>query len=146
MPKHEGESNQEFFRRTAREAARQAALAHDVHPPIRDRVQSALMHEGFLSEAEAGEAAFHMTDWLADLADLNDLLASEAWEPEHARGVLMGFLSHAPHHLAAAARIVMDSPVEDVFKLGAVKGSGRAVRKPGQPYADEPPRSTHPHA
>ncbi len=146
MPRHEGEPNQEFFRRAAREAARRVALAHDVQPPIRDRVQSALMHEGFLSEAAAGEAAFHMTDWLADLADLNDLLASEAWVPEHAREVLMGFLSHAPQHLAAAARIVMDAPVEDVFKLGAVRGSGRATRKPGQPYTDGPPQSTHPHA
>lgn len=98
------------------------------------------MHDGLLDESAAGEAAFHMTDWLADLADLHDLFSREDWEPGYAKEVLMAFLSHAPHHLAAAARIVMDCPVVDVFELGAVKGTGRAKRKPGERYSDEPGR------
>jgi len=101
------------------------------------KIADALHHGRFLSKAEAKEAAFHLTDWLADLAELDELLNSPTWDAKGVQKALLALTSHASAHLAAAHRIVMGSPVTDVFEIGAVKGSGRAKRKPGAPYSDD---------
>lgn len=115
-------------------ARRQVAKQTRVAAPIRRRIEAALRHEGFLSESEAKEAAFHLTDWIADLADINELFAKRRWDAARAQKTLMAFVAHAPNHLAAAHRILYGDPLTDVFELGAVKGSGRAKRKPGAAY------------
>lgn len=117
-------------------ARKQVAKQTRLAPPIRQRIEAALRHEGFLSESEAKEAAFHLTDWIADLADINELFAKRRWNAAQAQKTLMAFVAHAPDHLAAAHRILYGDPLTDVFEIGAVKGSGRAKRQPGAPYPD----------
>lgn len=101
---------------------------------LAEKIADALHHGRFLPKAGAREAAFHLTDWLSDLAELDELLHTPTQDAEGLQKALLGFISHAPAHLAAAHRIVMGSPVTDVFEIGAVKGSGRAKRKPGAAY------------
>ncbi len=79
------------------------------------RSRRRLRHGRFLSKAKAREAAFHLTDWLADLAELDERLNSPTWDVEGLQKALLSFTAHAPAHLAAAHRIVMGSPVTDVF-------------------------------
>ncbi|MEE8169778.1 MAG: hypothetical protein V3T70_04455 [Phycisphaerae bacterium] len=64
---------------------------------------------------------FHLTDWLDDLErfhafckDPTALTAEEACE------FLIQFLIHVPNHVAAAAKLLADSPVTDIFEVGAV--------------------------
>ena len=102
--------------------------------PLQRKIAKALSHDGYLSALAAHEAAFHMTDWIADLEELNKLFASPRWNNARARSVIMQFVIHAPHHLAAACRIIMDYPVQDILQLGAVTGTGCPKRKPGGPY------------
>jgi hypothetical protein len=98
---------------------------------IRSNIMQALAHDGFLTKAEAQEAAFHLTDWITELNELNELFSVPRWDTTHAQQVLMSFVVHAQAHLVAAHRIIAGAPVTDVFELGAVKGSGRAKRRPG---------------
>src|SRR5690554_5196467 len=110
---------------------------------LAERIADALHHGRFLSKAEAKEAAFHLTDWLTDLAELDELLNSPTQDAEGLQKALLAFTSHAPAHLAAAHWIVMGSPVTDVFEIGAVKGSGRAKRRPGAAYTKNGHGPTH---
>lgn len=100
------------------------------------RLADHFQREWGLSEAAAHEAAFHMSDWLADLADLHQLFQSEDWDHQEAKEIIRGFVVHAPAHIAAAALILHGSPVEDIFQLGAVKGSGQPSRMPGGEFPD----------
>lgn len=109
---------------------------------VAERIAEALHRGRFVPKAAAREAAFHFTDWLSDLDDLTELLNSSTWDEASAQKILMAFVSHAPAHMAAAHRIVMGSPVTDVFEIGAVKGSGRPKRKPGAPYQNGHPGRT----
>jgi hypothetical protein len=102
-----------------------------LQPPLKRKIVKALQHGGYLATEAAEEAAFHLTDWVVELEELIEVFHRPTWAPSRALDVLMGFVIHAPAHLAAAHRIVMGDPVTDVFEIGAVKGSGRAKRKPG---------------
>lgn len=113
-------------------ARRRLKIHNDLTPPIRAKIAAALRHGRFLSASEANEAAFHLTDWMTELADLNALFATTKWNPKLARSVLMAFVVHAPDHLAAAHRIIMQQPVTDAFLLGAVRGDGKPKREPGK--------------
>jgi len=90
----------------------------------------ALRHGDLLSDAEARDAAFHLTDWIDDLSKLNKLFATKAWDESEAQQTILAFVAHAPSHLTAAHRIIFGLPVSDVFKIGAVKGTGRRSRTP----------------
>jgi hypothetical protein len=89
------------------------------------QVVLALRHERFLNKTQAEEAAFHLLDWIANLQELVALFRSRQWDPESAQRVLISFLSHSPHHLTVAYKIVFSEPVTDVFNVGAVRGTGR---------------------
>lgn len=70
----------------------------------------------------ARDIAFHLTDWQADAI----LLLAIQWFPEHfkrdeIRRAAGMFLSHAPNHIAAAAKLY-GTPVTDVFGIGAIDG------------------------
>jgi hypothetical protein len=103
---------------------------------LRVRIAAVLMSETALSIEAADEAAFHMTDWLVDLKELVRLYLARKWDSRRAMDVFYGFFVHAPQHLNAAHLILMGYPVTDPFELGAVKGSGRGRRQPGQPYPE----------
>ena len=104
-------------------------------PPLQVKIAAALRHKRRLSKAEAEEAAFHFTDWIAELHNLNMLFASVRWNSDQAQRCLIDFAVHAPAHLAALYRIIMGIPLEDVFGIGAVEGSGCGTRVPGELYA-----------
>lgn len=75
---------------------------------------------------KAHDVAFHMTDWLGELKALAELLEDPTSRTaDQAQGVVIDFLLHAVQHLAAASKVLLDTPVEDVFEIGAV-GDGSA--------------------
>lgn len=114
---------------------------------IRTRIVRALQDDDFLSAAEAEEAAFHMTDWLADLRELVEWYEEpDARSDAEVQKLLLQFLVHAPAHVAAAARTVSGDPLRDVFEIGAVLGDGIGTRKPGEPYPKSPRRQQPPES
>lgn len=101
------------------------------------RVQRAYSKQ--MGKDVAQEFAFHLSDWVVQLRDLWELFASPepASRKKDLDRVLYSVLIHAPHHLNAAAFILMGDPVTDCFGLGAVKGSGKGIRKPGARYPEQ---------
>lgn len=95
---------------------------------IRSRIEEVARTEAELSTTEASDVAFHMTDWLADLA----AFVSFCEEPSRLSSaqvneLLIQFLVHVPNHLAAASKLFVDMPVTDVFGVGAIEPAGRGA-------------------
>ena len=93
---------------------------------IRHRIEQAFAGDGHDADT-CREIAFHLTDWLGDLEALIALFEQpDAVGDEQLRDAIRRFLLHAPNHLAAASKLVLDIPVEDVFCVGATgEGGGR---------------------
>lgn len=91
--------------------------AHDIRLSIARVAQK----RPSLSRETAEDIAFHMTDWLTDLEAFVDFCErpNELSDDEISK-VLIDFLVHAPNHIAAAAKLYTDEPVEDIFGVGAV--------------------------
>lgn len=90
---------------------------------LRSRLEKALRARGY-SAWVSSEAAFHMTDWLHDLYVLHDLYTGRTrWTSSRVNEVLMDFLVHVPNHVAAAAKVLAEMPVSDLFEVGAIEGS-----------------------
>lgn len=88
---------------------------------IRRRIKSVAESEAGLTSDVADQVAFHLTDWLDDLAALNKLYEDpEVLPAKDLDQLLLSFLTHVPNHLAAAAKLYADIPVTDVFNVGAV--------------------------
>jgi hypothetical protein len=85
------------------------------------KIAETLESGDFLSPSDAAQAAFHLTDWIDDLRRVIELYGSSEWNNEQAQKLLVAFVTHAPAHLAAAHRLILDSPVRDVFGIGAVE-------------------------
>lgn len=89
---------------------------------IRQAIEKISLSELELSSEEACAVAFHMTDWLGSLEQLVKFYQNpESFSSEDASDLLMHFLVDAPDHIAAAAKLYADSPVTDVFGVGAVE-------------------------
>ena len=87
---------------------------------IRARIMEVGCREAELPEAVARDVAFHMTDWLDDLAAFNRFCANPgAMTDEEVSRLLIQFLVHVPNHLAAACKLYTDIPVTDIFGVGA---------------------------
>ncbi len=79
-----------------------------------------------------------MVDWGDDLLSLARVYQHpDRYTDEEIYEEVVRFVVHAPAHLAAALFIILGYPVEDIFELGAVKGTGKPKRKPGGPYSDD---------
>ncbi len=81
----------------------------------------------------ADETSFHMVDWLSDLHDLHALFTGRSrWTSERVEKIVIRFLLHVPNHVAAAAKVLVDFPVDDIFHVGAIVGSTprRTARSP----------------
>ena len=92
---------------------------------VRAAIVEALEVEGGHDPVIAGEIAFHMTDWLDDLARWDAFCTDpEAFPADEVNRLLVEFLAHVPAHLAAAAKLHLDLPVTDVFGVGAVDCDG----------------------
>ena len=87
---------------------------------IHRRIVEVAIREGELSESTAQCAAFHMTDWLSDLAAYSRFCrAPEKVSDPELNDLLLAFLIHVPDHVAAARKLYVDLPVTDVFGVGA---------------------------
>ena len=63
-----------------------------------------------------------MTDWIENLKELGQFYERPRdFNDEQAADITMGFLVHAPDHVAAAKKLMLDIGVSDVFQLGAVE-------------------------
>lgn len=92
---------------------------------IRARIKEVATAKASLTPAAAADVAFHMTDWLSDLeACVKFFRAPDDFTPDQVNALLSAFLIHVPNHLAAAAKLYIDSPVSDVFGVGAVSVDG----------------------
>jgi ABC-type uncharacterized transport system ATPase subunit len=68
------------------------------------------------------DIAFHMTDWRENLDELVGLYQNiERLSDGQIRKIVIGFLAHAPNHIAAAKKLAGLGPIEDVFKVGVLE-------------------------
>lgn len=89
---------------------------------IQTRIEEVAISQAKLSAVSARDSAFHMTDWFSDLEDFVDFCSRpDEWSSEDVDRMLLNFLVHAPNHIAAAAKLYANSPVQDIFEVGAVK-------------------------
>jgi hypothetical protein len=92
---------------------------------IRARIKEVAVAKGSLSPTAAADVAFYMTDWLSDLdACVKFFRTPDDLTVDQVHALLVAFLVHVPNHLAAAAKLYVDSPVSDVFGVGAVSVDG----------------------
>jgi hypothetical protein len=95
---------------------------------IRSRIEDSARSEAELSAAEARDVAFHMTDWLGDLAAFVRFCEEPSrLSSAQINELLTDFLVHVPNHVAAASKLLVDMPVSDVFGVGAVEPAGRGA-------------------
>lgn len=86
-----------------------------------DRIKAVDKQQG-LSEQQAFDAAFHMLDWLDDLRAFGAFCEQpDSYTDEQLHTLLNNFLIHVQNQIAATAKIYADSPVRDIFKIGAVE-------------------------
>jgi hypothetical protein len=68
-----------------------------------------------VEEAVARDIAFHLADWDEEARFIVALqLFPDRFTPEEITSGIMGFLIHAPNHIAAAAKL-HGCPVQDIF-------------------------------
>jgi hypothetical protein len=88
---------------------------------ISGHITDSLIESGKAEEI-AMDVAFHMLDWHKDLLELLRYFKNPSeFTAEQVNYLLLGFLTHAPHHLVAASMLHTGSPVRDVFEIGAVE-------------------------
>ena len=86
-----------------------------------ERVTRALVSLG-VPKAKARDAAFHMSDWKADLDEWAAVWEDpEAFDDEKLTEIVYGFLIHVPNHVNAAKKLLELGPVEDVFGVGVLE-------------------------
>lgn len=89
---------------------------------VKNRIREVLLREMVLPGDAADDLAFHMTDWLDDLARFAEFCAEpDKWKDEEIKDMLLSFLVHVPNHVAAASRLLTGFPVTDVFGVGSVE-------------------------
>jgi hypothetical protein len=83
-------------------------------------IEAAVRTNAGLSESVARDVAFHMTDWLDDLAAYQHFCAHpEKSSPSEITNLLMAFLLHVPNHVAAASKLFTGIPLIDIFDVGS---------------------------
>jgi len=93
---------------------------------VRTKVRESLEADLEMPTDLADDIAFHMTDWLHDLGEYVTFCKEpDALSHEEVTDLLARFLAHVPNHMAAAHRLFMNDPLEDVFGIGATAGTGR---------------------
>ncbi len=88
---------------------------------IADRIIEVAINKNKLPEHVAHDVAFHMTDWLQELARYSEFCANpNNLTDREVNELLLAFLTHAPNHIAAASKLYIEIPVTDVFGVGAI--------------------------
>jgi hypothetical protein len=94
---------------------------------IRERIVQSAITEAELPAPVADDVAFHMTDWLDDLAALVEFFKEpKSYDAAKVNALLLKFLVHVPNHVAAAAKLYAEFPVTDVFGVGAIDPQSNA--------------------
>jgi len=89
---------------------------------VREAIEKAVRIEAGVSEAVARDIAFHLTDWLDDLAEYHAFCEAPDTLPTQAiEKLLTDFLVHVPNHVAAASKLLLGVPVTDIFGVGATR-------------------------
>ena len=89
---------------------------------ITEKIKIALDELNKFNSDLAHDIAFHMTDWLEDMSELNKFyIYPESYNSKQVTDLLMKFLLHAPNHLAAAHKLFTKEPISDVFGVGALE-------------------------
>ena len=89
---------------------------------ITEKIKIALDESNKFNGNLAYDIAFHMTDWLEDMSELNKFyIYPESYNSKQVTDLLMKFLLHAPNHLAAAHKLFTKEPISDVFGVGALE-------------------------
>jgi hypothetical protein len=95
---------------------------------VQEKITLSLMDLGYTKQ-KADRIAFHMVDWNLDAAFITALiLYPEKFTLDDISDGVIGFLIHAPDHLAAAAKLIGD-PVTDVFEVGVSVKSKKPKKK-----------------
>jgi hypothetical protein len=85
---------------------------------IKERIRSAFEAIGLLPK-ESEDLAFHMTDWLGDVREMEIFYSDiENRSADEIRAFVIRFLAHVPNHLNAAAKLSGIGKVQDVFQVG----------------------------
>ncbi len=91
---------------------------------VRLAIEQSLSQATDLDDETVRDISFHMTDWLSGSGGLEEYYRfcrnPGQFEPDDIQQLLMGFLIHVPDHVAAAAKLLADQPVSDIFEVGAV--------------------------
>jgi hypothetical protein len=91
------------------------------HVKIHEIIEKYCRDEEDLDPKIAYDVAFHMTDWMGDLEKLVEFYEKPTeLSPEQLKNLLYGFLYHVPHHVTAAAKLLLDVHVTDVFGVGVI--------------------------
>jgi len=89
---------------------------------IKKSIEAALNANAEGEEIPASEISFHLTDWLDDLRRLQGYFNDpDSLAPDEIEKLLYDFLLHVPNHLAAASKLLCDTPVSDIFEVGAIE-------------------------
>ncbi|HXI50509.1 MAG TPA: hypothetical protein VNH84_03375 [Candidatus Saccharimonadales bacterium] len=95
---------------------------------VRARIAEVARREMELSDAVSDNVAFHMTDWLDELAAYSRFCADPSrMSDAEVSELLIGFLAHVPNHVAAASKLYTDVPVTDIFGVGATSEDSNGV-------------------
>lgn len=86
-------------------------------PLLKAKLQAAIRDVAELEDDRSAEIAFHMTDWLDELDELCRLRAHpNSFDAEATYQAVLGFLLHAPEHIARAAELMTGEPIQGIFK------------------------------
>jgi hypothetical protein len=89
---------------------------------IEKRIRELMLSKGHLTENDAKDIAFHLTDWLDEMLRFAQFCNKpEKWNEHEIEELLCAFLTHVPNHLAAASKLFTGLPVTDIFGVGAVE-------------------------
>jgi hypothetical protein len=93
-------------------------------------IENAMRSKAGLPAEVARDIAFHMTDWLPDLARYSAFVdAPDSLSPHQVDDLIGAFLVHVPNHLAAAAKL-WGQPIYDVFEIGALDDTAHPEAPP----------------
>ena len=95
-------------------------------PTVADAIAGAVREDSDVSAEHSRDIGFHLSDWHADAAFIVALhLYPERFTAAEIADGVLGFLIHAPNHIAAAA-VLAGHPIDDIFEVGALRGSSDA--------------------
>ena len=88
---------------------------------IRNKIESSLKACKY-SKRKRQDIAFHMVDWLDDFSELYQFYRNpKKYKANEVEKLLLDCLVHVPNHIAAAAKLMTEIGVSDIFEVGAVE-------------------------